>query len=280
MSARAAASARWASFHLFVPGPFEPFLAGAYRPLVEEAKRDGIVRRAFFLRYSEEGHHLRLRFLAARGTSAEALRSLVRNRIGAWASAEYGPGARWRLFEQPYDREALYFGETMESVYAELLNEETSALALRVLGWPGAGERPRRWAAAAGLLDLLLHEAAGGDDEKLRDLAASRAFARHAARTVGEEISAEASLGAPLPSLAAAVTRIGAALARDPGVARTARLLARARRQTPRGGEVAAHALHLLCNKLGFHPLEEHALFAALERLAGASSPTPAGAAP
>ncbi|HYW10258.1 MAG TPA: hypothetical protein VE913_25055, partial [Longimicrobium sp.] len=71
-------------------------------------------------------------------------------------------------------------------------------------------------------------------------------------------------------SLMAALGRIGPALEREPRVRAAAALLCRARRYAPGGSAVATHALHLLCNKLGFSLREEHDMFTALARLAPA----------
>jgi hypothetical protein len=57
----------------------------------------------------------------------------------------------------------------------------------------------------------------------------------------------------------------------DSELMRIGRLLRRARRVRPNGPFVAMHALHLLCNKMGLSPHEEHRLMTALDRLAPAA---------
>jgi thiopeptide-type bacteriocin biosynthesis protein len=254
--------ARWLGFHLFAPAPFEPLLAGCLAPLMEAGRREGVVRRFFFLRYAEGGMHLRLRVLSGRGVGPDRVRALLEGRLHACLA----PG-EWRLEEHPYDRAALYFGETAESVHAELLNEATSVLALRLLASPGAGDRTRLWLVLAALLDILARDSTADEAGRRGVLSASRTFARRTAEGLGHPVVAgswSASAGA---SLRGARERL-ATLADDGIVRRTARLLRRCRRCGPRGAFAATHALHLLCNKLGFTVHGEHDIFDALLRLA------------
>lgn len=258
---------RWLGYHLHAPEPWEPLLLECLAPALDAERRQGRLRRFFFLRYGEGGPHLRLRLLPRGGTDGDEVRRRLETRVGSWLGA-----GEWRLEAHPYDREELYFGAARESVYAELLNEATSELALRLLGAPGGESRGRRWLALAALLDVLLGGSTAGEDRRAAALAASRRFAREAAAAVGRPV-AESSAAPPPPGAAAALaqarTGLGPALAAEPRVQRTARLLARARRCGPRGGLVAVHALHLLCNKLGLSLHEEHDLFTALARAGG-----------
>ncbi|HET6763189.1 MAG TPA: lantibiotic dehydratase C-terminal domain-containing protein, partial [Longimicrobiaceae bacterium] len=115
-------------------------------------------------------------------------------------------------------------------------------------------------------------------------LEASLRFAREAAVAVGR--GAPPAAGTPSPALDAALARarraLAPSLAGDPLVARTARLLLRASRTGAQGGLAATHALHLLCNKLGFTLHEEHDLFSALARAdqPGAAIDQPGAVAP
>jgi thiopeptide-type bacteriocin biosynthesis protein len=220
------------------------------------------VRRFFFLRYAEGGLHLRLRVLPGRGVGVDRVRRLLEERLHSCV-----PPGEWQLEEQPYDRAALYFGETMESVYAELLNEATSALALRLLASPAAESRARRWLVLAALLEILVRDSIGDEAGRQAAVFASLGFARETSEALGRPV-VDGRWTAPVDaSLRDARGRL-ATLADDGIVRRTVHLLRRCRRCGPRGAFAATHALHLLCNKLGFTVREEHDLFGALSRLA------------
>lgn len=239
----------WLSFHLFLPDRFDDFLVSALPPFLASESARGGFRRFFFIRYSEGGTHLRLRFLAQSGAGLE-------ERLAGCVAAAFG-GA-FRLEEVPYDRARHYFGETRASVYAELLNEATSRLALRLLAGFADQPRIRRWLVLAVTLGLLAD-----------DLEESRAFARRATESLlGPEAAPALAAGERVAdrqaaALAAVRVRLVPVLGADRDVRRLGALLRRVRR-LPGGGSVGIHALHLLCNKMGFSLIEEHAAFAAL----------------
>lgn len=272
-----AAGAPWMGFHLFLAGPPEPFLTGHLFRWVEAETRDGRLRRFFFLRYSEGGDHLRIRLLASTSGGEAVLEA------GLTACVAGSHGGESRLERHPYDRAALYFGETAESLYAELLNQATSMLALALLPVPGLQERGRLRAALGATLRLLQHASTAGPADFAHALQESRDFARRAAADHGVVLHGDGgpAVSALAAVLDAAAPRLEVALAGDPHVRRIGVLLRRVRRRGPRGRFVATHALHLLCNKLGFGLPEEHDLFAALlcrtssAPAPGAGHPTP-----
>jgi thiopeptide-type bacteriocin biosynthesis protein len=239
----------WLSFHLFLQEGLDDFLVSVLPPFLAMESERGSFRRFFFIRYSEGGHHLRLRFLVRHRAELEE------RLAGCVATAS---GAGFRLETVPYDRTQHYFGETLASVYAELLNEATSRLALRLLAVYVDQPPLRRWLVLAATLDLL----AG-------DLEESRSFARRAAESLlgpeaipALEESEQAARRWSAP-LGAVRTRLRPALGADRDIRLLAALLRRARR-VPDGPFVGVHGLHLLCNKLGFSLIEEYAAFAAL----------------
>ncbi len=271
----AGAGVKWVGFHLFTSEPFEPLLVGCLAPGFEEARREGTVRRFFFLRYSEGGLHLRLRVLPGGRGRAEGVRAFLEERLHAWS-----PSGGWRLESHPYDRTALYFGETPESVHAELLNEATSVLALRLLAaGSGVESRTRRWLALATAVDILVRESTDSEAEGLASLRDSREFARRTAEGLGYT-AADGRAWSDSVGAALRLARVRmATLADDGTMRRTARLLRRCRRCGPRGAFAATHALHLLCNKVGFTIQEERQLFEALlwlvaDTAGGTTSPT------
>jgi thiopeptide-type bacteriocin biosynthesis protein len=266
-----AAAGRWAGWHLYLPCEPERFLLGCLAPLADAAPG-----RLYFLRYHDEGGpHLRIRLLPPPGREAASAES-VEAAVAAWAGDE-GIEA-WRLERRPYDRAELYFGDTVDTLLAELLNEATSRLALGMLAAPGGLERTRRWLGAAALLHALMDEAWPEPAARRAALAASVRFAREAAAGIGRgpppghDAPPNAALDA---ALLAARAALAPRFAADARVRRTARLLRRVSRGT-QGGLPATHALHLLCNKLGFTLHEEHGLFSALARIGAEGHDEPA----
>lgn len=275
MCVSSAGSAGWSSYHLFLSRDVDAFLIGHLLPFLETEATAERLRRFFFIRYGEgRSLHLRLRFRPRRAAAAtglgERLECCVR------AAAPQDPGLR--LEEHPYRRSEHYFGESFASVQAELLNEATSWLALRLLRALGPEDRGRRWLTLASTLDLVARRAARGEGELLEAFTESCGFARLAARRLEQPL-----VGPPeragkrwAAAVAAARPRVATALAGEPTLPRIAALLRRARREPgppdgrrPEGGRfVATHALHLLANKLGFSLGEEHEAFATLKHLA------------
>ncbi|HEX2094849.1 MAG TPA: thiopeptide-type bacteriocin biosynthesis protein [Longimicrobiaceae bacterium] len=269
MSVPAEVSTRWASFHLSLPGPLEPFLAGHLLPFLERERAAETLRRFFFIRYGVGQPHLRLRLLPRAGIAAETLRARLEETVRAYVEHQPCPGAGYSVEAHPYSRSELYFGETAATVYAELLNEATSRLCLELLLAPGADHWARRWLSLAATLQVLLESSSGSEEELRCKLAESRAFARRAASGAGFDLP-----NGPRPphpsldtALLTALSQLEPALAPHPTVRRISRLLRRARRYVPEGAQVAIHALHLLCNKLGFSLHEEHEIFTALQRM-------------
>ena len=256
----------WASFHVFLPGRVEPFLRGPLLRGVKEERARGRLRRFFFLRYGEGGPHLRLRFLPTPGTPPEALGGSVEAWARAHAEAEAGSLDTVRVERHPYDRAALYFGETRASVYAELLNEATSWLALGLLCAPGGDRRSHRWLAGAGVVHVLLTRTARDAADLRAWLHESRGFARRAGRELGCEapVRPDQVREAVLGPLGAALPKVAAALADHPAAARIPRLMRRARDDAASGSFVGVHALHLLLNKLGLSLADEDEIFGAL----------------
>jgi thiopeptide-type bacteriocin biosynthesis protein len=61
----------WVSLHIFYVGTLEPLLLDAIEPLVQDLRERKLIQRFFFIRYWQEGPHLRLRLLPAEGISRE-----------------------------------------------------------------------------------------------------------------------------------------------------------------------------------------------------------------
>jgi thiopeptide-type bacteriocin biosynthesis protein len=264
----------WLSYHITVPAPLEPFMVECLWPVLDrDTQPDGPVRRFFFIRYSDPDLQLRLRLRLRDGVPSATMRMRLESCVREYLARAGRPDLAYRVEERPYSRVALYFGEALPSVYAELLNEATSRLALRLLRGPGGDRWSRRWLALAAILFLLQRRAAADTNDLCGMLSASRDFAEHTARTHG---FGDAGRSAPISgdadaSLLDAIDAIHVQLDDDGELMRIGRLLRRARRVLPNGRFVAIHALHLLCNKMGLSPHEEYRLMTALDRLAPAA---------
>jgi len=266
----------WLSFHLFTRMPLEPLLAEALLPMVEAERAAGRLKRFFFIRYSEGGPHLRLRFLPSGGHRAAIARALAAH-MRAYGAANSGAGVGWQLRVQPYARLEHYFGESLYSVYAELLNEQTSYTALRLLQ-AFASRRGELLVMVAWVVRAALESAA--DSQRAREGAVDewQAFAATASARLGLRIQPDPRrVEAIARAVMGAARAVAGPAAADPGVRRIGHLLRRVRRMDGRGHHVAAHAVHLLCNKVGFTLADEVSLAAALQSQAIALCPPTEG---
>jgi thiopeptide-type bacteriocin biosynthesis protein len=259
----------WVSYHVFLEPPLEPFLLGSVLPFVRAERQCGRLRRFFFIRYSEEGLHLRLRFLPSSGVEAGAFADGIERALTSGVQRRVGDAGSARVERHPYERAVLYFGHSAASTYAELLNEATSWLVLGLLSAAGGDEYIRRWLSAAAVLQTVLRLESSEPGKYRSALRDSRDFARRTAAAAGLTVGDAERPPAPEldGALIMALTRLGPRLAADPALHRIAWLLRRARRAGGRGPEAAVHALHLLCNKLGLSLPDEYGVLSALLRL-------------
>ena len=232
----------WHSYHVSLVDlhgvELATILGRTLAPALVRLVADGDAHRFFHLFYREEQLELRIRIQAQPSARQAHLGALAPLAAALGASAV-------RLV--PYFRETHYFGETWDSVYAELMNGHTSTLALsfQARTWP---DRSTLALATALTISTLWSEALRGDARG--GLSQSVAFARRHAT----------SADAPTPSLAALRTMARALqgpLEARADVRSLSALLRRANRRGGRGPFVGVHALHLFCNKLGFSFDEE-----------------------
>lgn len=281
MSNRASAPVHWSSFHVYLPGGFDLFLVDHVAPLAAALAQHGHLKRFFFIRYGDdEGPHLRLRFQPRAPHAPDAIAERLRGAAHAFAVAHGFAPEACRVVPRPYDRTEHYFGETLVTVYAELLNEQTSYLALRLLRHDPS-DWNRRAVMLMGTLALLLRRSCRDQAEAHTCLAHSVRFAVEA----GQRFLPEAAPPTPQEirfwhrAAAGAAPAVQRALAADPSATRSAWLLRRLRCCGEQGPFAATHALHLLCNKLGFDLRAERVFFEALSAVPTAQphppSPTP-----
>lgn len=255
---------RWLSFHVASSSPFEPFLVSELLPLVATLRRERRIKRFFFIRYGEGEPHLRIRFMP---TGQEHVPMITRTLSAAAERWDVcSAAAPSRLAVAPYDRTEHYFGETLHSVYAELLNEQTSDIALRLLRiFPS---RPHRLVMVGAIAARVIDASSYDECDSRHALFAWREFAMSASLKFGMASDIDERTHAALVRvLANATPRVGSRLQQDENVAQFGRLLRRVRPLGDRGRFVAVHALHLLCNKVGFTLSDEVALAGSLHSM-------------
>lgn len=251
---------RWIGFRIDTEAPLEAVLTGSLAPWLTQTSTEGLLGRWFFLRYSESGLHLRLRLQPRRGYDPEDLaRSL--EAVASRSSNSF------LLTRQRYDRTALAFGETLESVLAELLHVATSELALALLAQPCRSlTSMQRHLLTAGVAAFIAEKAATGSC--LDQLAAL--WISFAARTVRSHGLTVPTIEKPwadtyATALNALMPRVRAAIANQQSVRSSITLIRKLLRRGDRGRFVAVHGLHLFCNEMGMSIQWEYAVTTALQ---------------
>ena len=90
----------WISFHIFFKDERNAFLQKAVVPLIEQLKTASVIRDFFYIRYNQEGPHIRIRFLCQ-----EVMKEALSEMINAVCKNYFGA----RFFEL---REVVYRPET------------------------------------------------------------------------------------------------------------------------------------------------------------------------
>lgn len=259
---------RWLSFHVFLPSGFNSFLLDYFLPVLEEWLDSGVIKRFFFIRYSENGHHLRLRFQPKFGTESAMLEERLAGLVRKFAAEAGGDLELCSLQRHQYDRAELYFGETIQSVYAELLNQQTSYLCLRLLRARSSSDL-RLMMIVTATLAFILRRCENDLQDYIIALDDSRAFAIRGLQKLGYDTTllSGREQTAFHQVIVQAIPQVAVNINEDPMIHRIIRLLRRTRKGVPSGRNVAAHALHLFCNKMGLSFLEEFELFDTLHNV-------------
>ena len=102
----------WISIHIFYAGSPEPLLLEAVEPLIDTCRERKLIQRYFFIRYWQEGPHIRLRLLPAEGADEKEVKQLVTETLSLY------------LNEHP----SLYTaeGERLENFYKNMFIAEYS----------------------------------------------------------------------------------------------------------------------------------------------------------
>jgi thiopeptide-type bacteriocin biosynthesis protein len=136
------------AFHVFRDEPVEPLLLDCVDPLQSRLKRQHAIRRFFFIRYSEQGYHVRARFAVAPEVNAAIVRSEIGGVLRTYLDACPESGAR--IVEAGYEPELLRYGGFRGVEIAEAHFDFSSAMALGILRRTG-DRGPAAIAARVGL---------------------------------------------------------------------------------------------------------------------------------
>lgn len=259
---------KWLSFHLYLSTPIDLFLVRHFSPALERACASQYIRRFFFIRYVEPSLHLRLRFMLNKTAEHFVIEEWLEDTLREFVEAST-VSVFYKLEQHEYDREKHYFGETMRSVYSELLNEQTSSLGLRLL----RGYHDRQPQLTALLVACLTFFLSGMTDDRMdfiETVGRSRSFAANVLAQLGLTSNVppkeQGAFDLLLPQIC---DRCNDFLSQDPAARAIIHLARRAHQYGDEGRFVVTHALHLFCNKLGFSIQDEHRVFSLLENSRG-----------
>ena len=150
---------QWLSVHLHFDGNLyfevaDRVILDVVAPLATGCQQQGLVKRWFFLRFSEEGSHIRLRLFGR----PEILERDVEPRISEAIRRDAEGNARvTRLEHVPYEPEVERYGGPHGVVLAEQLFHHSSETAVALLAKIDAGERSSRLGKAMLAMLVLLH---------------------------------------------------------------------------------------------------------------------------
>ena len=138
----------WIGSHVHFRGDLHGFecdrlLRVLVQPVIDELRRGNLIRRSFFVRYSEGGNHLRVRMLLAPEASAERLvgeYTRISERIAQTARSGIATTSRWVDYRPELER----YGGTSATQTAESLFADSSTAALKLLSDDLVSERPIR----------------------------------------------------------------------------------------------------------------------------------------
>ncbi|MES2775770.1 MAG: lantibiotic dehydratase [Bacteroidota bacterium] len=131
-------------------GVAERCLATTIRPLVFELSQGGYIKKWFFIRYNEGGHHLRIRFEA---TDQGQVQNIVAICNGHFKQMDKECLVN-RVEYATYDREIERYGETTIGLSESVFCINSSAILEFVSGEPGD---EARWLWGIQYADMLLH---------------------------------------------------------------------------------------------------------------------------
>ena len=255
----------WLSYYGCLDHDLDVFITEHLAPMVLEESRASHLKRFFFIRYTEETLQLRIRILPTCSAWITQIHTQLVRAIEEF-NGRFEAKRRMLLKQVPYDR-SLYFGETMRSVYSELLNERTSRFAFRLLHLY-SGQRAKLFVVLTFVLHHILSKISIPSERHTALAEESREFAM---KTIADlnlppfvfDPARANTISGSLLSVSSGAAR---ALQGDSDICTVIRLLQRVQRLHD-GAFVRIHSLHLLANKLGFSLADEYLIFTLLKEM-------------
>src|SRR5579883_2197516 len=75
---------KWINIHIFYASNANPMLVETIEPLVNDLRERGLIRRYFFIKYFQEGPHVRLRLLLQEGVAEEEVKRIAEEAINSY----------------------------------------------------------------------------------------------------------------------------------------------------------------------------------------------------
>lgn len=254
----AASNARWLSYRVGLRRELEEFLAESAIDILSSIRRRDLADRFFFVSlYDEEDEelkvYLRFRQSARQTAGSDTVQRVIQEEVVDEEVVE----------PDPYSRIEHYFGDRPASVYAELMNEQSSLIAIKLASAYGT-ERRVRFILLAFVLDFVITNATPGREEALRQIHRSAEFAAHVLRTQYPGTSFSAWEPEKVTTLMHRNRDAIADIFEDENLKQFTALVRRTYREISDGARIVTHALHLLCNKCGYFINQEHQAFRVL----------------
>ena len=122
----------WTSVYLFYERDLNILLAKLVVPLINQWTDKKLITNYFFIRYWEEGHHVRLRIKTAKLSHEDILKSIMDIYEHTFATPEYHDD-NFNVVFSVYEREAERYGGEKSIILAERFFEYQSKVTLQVL---------------------------------------------------------------------------------------------------------------------------------------------------
>ncbi len=124
----------WLAYHIYLPFELrEEFTPALGRVLLAMQERL-LIHRFFHINYGEGGYHVRVRLQVQTVIQRDIVQaSFPQAIVELCKTTSRLLEADITCLQNTYERDIHYFGETLESVYSELLNEQTSLLAIAIM---------------------------------------------------------------------------------------------------------------------------------------------------
>jgi len=165
------AGQEWLSVQLFFDGNIylekaDHILLELVAPLVADCLEQGWIAGWFFIRYFEQGSHLRVRFLGRRKVLDNQVRARILEAVATGSASEIIQRVEW----EPYEPEAKRYAGPHGLLRAEEWFQASSEAALALLRKVPPGDQPARLGKAMLAMLVMLHSF-----QKDRQLAANLA---------------------------------------------------------------------------------------------------------